>query len=176
EGNPWLDKLLLLKEKLNDTISEIKSEDYDCIIDLHSNLRTRIIKLRTGIKAYTYNKQTIRKWLSLKLRKQLVPPVHLVDRYLKAAAPLGIVNDNKPIDYFIKNHHDTGKLLPASHQQGYIGFIIVAAHFTKRMPNEKIISVCRQLNQPVVLLGGNDVKENGAAVATAVGESVYNAC
>ncbi|MGC4232516.1 MAG: glycosyl transferase, partial [Niabella sp.] len=71
EGNPYLDKLLLLKKSLNETIAEIKSEKYDCIIDLHSNLRTRIIKLRTGIRSYTYNKQTIRKWLSLKLRKQL---------------------------------------------------------------------------------------------------------
>lgn len=176
EGNPYLDKLLLLKEKLNDTIAEIKAEKYDCIIDLHSNLRTRIIKLKTGIKSYTYNKQTIRKWLSLKLRRQLVPPVHLVDRYLKAAAPLGIVNDNKPIDYFVKNNHHIDTLLPATHRNGYIGFIIGAAHFTKRMPNEKIISICRQLNRPVVLLGGNDVKENGATVAAAVGENVYNAC
>lgn len=176
DGNPYLDKLLLLKEKLNDTIAEIKAEKYDCIIDLHSNLRTQIIKLRTGIKSYTYNKQTILKWLSLKLRKQLVPPVHLVDRYLNAAAPLGIVNDNKPIDYFVKNDHDITRLLPATHQNDYIGFIIGAAHFTKRMPNEKIISICRQLNRPVVLLGGNDVKENGVIVANAIGENVYNAC
>ncbi|MFT4094636.1 MAG: glycosyltransferase family 9 protein [Niabella sp.] len=176
DGNPYLDKLLLLKKSLNETIAEIKSEKYDCIIDLHSNLRTRIIKLRTGIRSYTYNKQTIRKWLSLKLRKQLVPPVHLVDRYLKAAAPLGIVNDNKPIDYFIKKEYQLSQLLPASHQQGYIGFIIGAAHFTKRMPNEKIVSLCRQLDKPVVLLGGDDVKENGEYVAGMMGGKVYNAC
>lgn len=176
EGNPYLDKLLLLQPSLKDTISQIKSEHYDCIIDLHSNLRTSIIKLKTGIKSYTYNKQTIRKWLSLKLRKQLVPPTHLVDRYLKTAAPLGIVNDNKPIDYFIKNHHQLSQLLPASHQQEYIGFIIGAAHFTKRMPNEKIVSICQQLNQPIVLLGGNDVKENGNFVASILGNKVYNAC
>ncbi|MCH5597703.1 glycosyltransferase family 9 protein [Niabella ginsengisoli] len=176
EGNPYVDKLLLLKESLNDTIKEIKSEKYDCIIDLHSNLRTRIIKLRTRIKSYTYKKQTIRKWLSLKLRKQLVPPIHLVDRYLNAAAPLGIVNDNKPIDYFIKKDHQLSKLLPASHQNGYVAFIIGAAHFTKRMPNEKIISICKELKQPVILLGGNDVKPNGDFVAAAVGEKVYNAC
>ncbi|MGC4235537.1 MAG: glycosyltransferase family 9 protein, partial [Niabella sp.] len=128
------------------------------------------------IRSYTYNKQTIRKWLSLKLRKQLVPPVHLVDRYLKAAAPLGIVNDNKPIDYFIRKEYQLSHLLPASHQQGYIGFIIGAAHFTKRMPNEKIISVCRQLNLPVVLLGGADVQQNGAFVAAETGDKVHNAC
>ena len=176
EGNPYLDKLLLLKENLNETIAEIKKEKYDCIIDLHSNLRTAIIKLRTGLRSFTYDKQTIRKWLSLTLRKQLVPPVHLVDRYLKAVAPLGIQNDNKPIDYFIKNDHQLGDLLPTTHQANYIAFIIGAAHFTKRMPNEKIISICKKLNQPIVLLGGNDVKPNGETVANALGEKVYNAC
>lgn len=154
EGNPYVDKLLLLKDTLDATIKEIKNEGYDCLVDLHSNLRTAIIKFRTGIRSYTYDKQTIKKWLSLKLRKQLLPPVHLVDRYLKAVAPLGIKNDNKPIDYFLKHNYSLTDLLPATHQDGYIGFIIGAAHFTKRMPNEKIVSICRQLNKPVVLLGG----------------------
>ncbi len=176
EGNPYIDKLLLLQPQLVQTIAQIKEEKYDCIIDLHSNLRTRIIKLRTGIKAYTYNKQTILKWLSLKLRKQLLPPAHLVDRYLKAAAPLGVVNDHRPVDYFIKKAHHLSSLLPVSHRAGYIAFIIGAAHFTKRMPNSKIASVCMQLGQPIVLLGGDDVKANGAEVAAKVGATVYNAC
>lgn len=176
EDNPYLDKLLLLKDTLNETIKEIKHEKYLHIIDLHSNLRTAIIKLKTGIPASTYNKQTIKKWLSLKLRMQLIPPVHLVDRYMQTVAFLGIKNDRKPIDYFIKKQYDINTLLPASHQNNYIAFIIGAAHFTKRMPNEKIIAICKALKLPVVLLGGNDVKENGEFIATALGENVYNAC
>lgn len=176
EGNPYVDKLLLLKEKLNDTITDIRAEKYDCIIDLHSNLRTRIIKLRTGIKAYTYNKQTVKKWLSLKLRKQFIPPIHLVDRYLKAVAPLGIKNDNKPIDYFIKASHRLSDILPPTHVSKYVAFVIGAAHFTKRMPNKKIISLCDKINMPIVLLGGNDVVKNGAIVGDAIGDKIYNAC
>src|ERR1700756_118795 len=93
DNNPYVDKLLLLKESLSDTIKEIKSEHYDYIIDLHNNLRTSIIKLRTGIKSSTYKKQRLRKWLSLKFNLKLVPPVHLVERYLKTVAFLGIKND-----------------------------------------------------------------------------------
>jgi ADP-heptose:LPS heptosyltransferase len=85
DNNPYVDKLLLLKPALSETIADIKVEGYDYIIDLHNNLRTGIIKLRTGIKSSTYKKQTIRKWLSLKFNLKLVPPVHLVDRYLKAS-------------------------------------------------------------------------------------------
>jgi ADP-heptose:LPS heptosyltransferase len=176
DNNPYADKLLLLKPSLSDTIAEIKAEKYDYIIDLHNNLRTSIIKLRTGIKSSTYKKQPIRKWLSLKFKLKLVDPIHLVDRYLKAVKFLGVVNDGQPIDYYVKANHQLATLLPASHQDAYVAFIIGATHFTKRMPNQKIISICRQIDKPVVLLGGNDVKQNGDIIAAAIGNKVYNAC
>lgn len=176
DNNRYVDKLLLLKPKLSDTIAEIKAEGYDHIIDLHNNLRTAIIKLRTGIKSSTYNKQTVRKWLSLKFRFKLVAPIHLVDRYLKTVEFLGVTNDGQPIDYYIKNQYELTDLLPATHQQNYIAFIIGATHFTKRMPNAKIINICRELKYPVVLLGGADVKANGDEIAAALGRKVYNAC
>lgn len=176
DSNPYVDKLLLLKPSLTDTINEIKAEKYDQIIDLHNNLRTGIIKLRTGIRASTYKKQPIRKWLTLKFKLNLIAPEHLVDRYLKAVKFLGVVNDDKPIDYYVKNQHDINKLLPPGHQNGYVAFVIGATHFTKRMPNYKIISICKQLNMPVLLLGGNDVKANADEIAAAVGKQVHNAC
>jgi ADP-heptose:LPS heptosyltransferase len=176
DNNPYLDHLLLLKSTLSETIEEIKSEKYDYIIDLHNNLRTSLIKLRTGIKSSTYKKQRLRKWLSLKFNLKLVPPIHLVERYLKTVKFLGVKNDGKPIDYYVKTEHDLKKLLPLSHQEKYVAFVIGATHFTKRMPNEKIISICRQINQPVVLLGGEDVKANGAEIANAIGDNIYNAC
>ena len=176
DNNPHLDKLLLLKPTLAETIEEIKAEKYDYLIDLHNNLRTSLIKLRTGIKSSAYKKQRIRKWLSLKFNLKLVPPVHLVERYMKAVKFLGVKNDSKPIDYYIKTEHNLTKLLPESHQPGFLAFIIGATHFTKRMPNEKIIGICRKVNAPIVLLGGNDIKENGNEIATAIGSNIYNAC
>jgi heptosyltransferase-2 len=176
DNNPYVDRLLLLKPTLSETIEEIKSEHYDYIIDLHNNLRTSLIKLRTGIKSSTYKKQRIRKWLSLKFNLKLVPNVHLVERYLKTVKFLGVKNDGQPIDYYIKAEHDLEKLLPASHRQNYIAFVIGATHFTKRMPNEKIISICRKIDQPIVLLGGEDVKANGYEIANTIGNKIYNAC
>ncbi|HEX3384248.1 MAG TPA: glycosyl transferase, partial [Mucilaginibacter sp.] len=40
DNNPYVHKLLLLKPTLSETISDIKAEHYDYIIDLHNNLRT----------------------------------------------------------------------------------------------------------------------------------------
>jgi heptosyltransferase-2 len=176
DNNPYIDKLLLLKPELSATIKDIKAEQYDYIIDLHNNLRTALIKLRTGIKSSTYKKQTIRKWLSLKFNLKLVPQVHLVDRYMKAVQFLDVKNDDQPIDYYIKADHQLDKLLPLSHQQNYVAFIIGATHFTKRMPNEKIINLCSEINAPVVLLGGNDVKDNGDIIKLTLGDKIYNAC
>lgn len=176
DNNPYVDRLVLLKPALAETIEEIRAEKYDYLIDLHNNLRTSLIKLRTGIKSSTYKKQRIRKWLSLKFNLKLVPPVHLVERYLKAVKFLGVKNDGKPIDYYVKAQHDLKKLLPASHQNNFVAFVIGATHFTKRMPNEKIISICRKVNSPIVLLGGQDVRANGTHIATAAGSNVYNAC
>ena len=176
DNNPYIDRLLLLKPTLAETIEEIKAEKYDYLIDLHNNLRTSMIKLRTGIKSSTYKKQRIRKWLSLKLHLKLVPPVHLVERYLKTVKFLGVKNDGKPIDYYVKTNHDLEELLPITHQKKFIAFIIGATHFTKRMPNEKIISICKKINSPIVLLGGEDVKANGNEIANAIGVNIYNAC
>ena len=175
DNNPYVDKLLLLKQTLKETIKDIKAEQYDYIIDLHNNLRTALIKLNVRAKSSTFKKQRIRKWLSLKLNLKLGPPVHLVERYMKTVAFLGVKNDEQPIDYYIRADHQLSKLLPVSHQNNYVVFIIGATHFTKRMPNEKIINICRGLKQPVVLLGGNDVKANGDEIASKT-SNVYNAC
>src|SRR5215469_1614465 len=78
DNNPYVDKLLLLKSTLSETIRDIKAEHYDYIVDLHNNLRTTLIKLRTSVKSSTYKKQPVRKWLSLKFHWKLVEPIHLV--------------------------------------------------------------------------------------------------
>ena len=176
DNNPYADKLLLLKPTLAETIIEIRAEKYDYLVDLHNNLRTSIIKLCTGIRSSTYKKQTIKKWLSLKFRWKLIPPIHLVERYMKAVHILGVKNDGQPVDYYIKAQHSLQKLLPASHQNKYTAFVIGATHLTKRMPNEKIINICSAVNHPVVLLGGDDVRANGTAIVLALGDKVYNAC
>jgi ADP-heptose:LPS heptosyltransferase len=175
ENSPYVDKLLFLKPTLFETVKELKGEHYDYVIDLHNNVRTTVIKLNLHVRSSTYKKQRLRKWLSLKFNMELVPKVHLVDRYMETVNFLGVVNDGQPIDYFLKAEHHIAALLPASHQAGFVAFVIGATHFTKRMPNEKIISICQKINYPVVVLGGEDVKANGTEVASAA-QNVFNAC
>lgn len=177
QNNPYLSKLLTLKPKLSDTIQEIKDEKYDLIIDLHNNLRTSIIKFKTGIPASTYKKDRINKFLALKFKwKRFISPMHLVDRYLEAVKFLGVKNDDKPIDYYIAKEYQLSEFLPPSHQQKFIAFVIGATHFTKRLPNDKIIEICKGTDLPIVLLGGNDVKGNAELITAAIGKHVYSTC
>jgi ADP-heptose:LPS heptosyltransferase len=174
--NPYIDKLHLLKDNLSETIADLKEEKFDYIIDLHDSLRSTLVKVRLGVKSSTYNKERFKKWFAIKFKINTVKPTHLVDRYLKAVEFLGVKNDGKPIDYFLSGDYKPEELLPASHQANYVAFIIGAAHFTKRMPNEKVISLCESLDKPVLLLGGSDVSENGDLIASACGPNVYNTC
>lgn len=177
QNNPYLTKLHTLQPKLSDTIAAIKKEKFDLIIDLHTNLRTTIIKLATGIPSSTYKKDRINKWLALRFKwNRLISSRHLVDRYMETVKFLGVTNDLKPIDYYISNPYQLEDFLPVSHQEKFVAFIIGATHFTKRMPNAKIIELCRQLDLPIVLLGGKDVAQNAEEIKAALGDKVYNTC
>ena len=163
--NPYIDKIKLLGSDLSLFINELKKEKYDYIIDLHHNLRTMMIKTRLGTKSVSFNKLNFEKWLMVNFKINRLPAVHIVDRYMKTIQPFGVTNDGLGLDYFLSMKDETAvQQLPSSHQNGYIGFVIGAGHFTKQLPLEKIISVCKKINQPIVLLGGKEDHEKGEAI------------
>ena len=165
EHNPYLDKLHLLQPKLADTVIALKEEQFDIVIDLHNSLRSLLVKTQLGVKSSTYKKERFKKWLAIKWKINLIKPDHLVDRYLKTVAFLGVKNDAKPIDYFLPvDAQSIEKILPQHYNKAYIAFVIGATHFTKRMPNDKVIELCNQLNLPIILLGGKDVEDNAKVI------------
>ncbi len=89
------------------------------------------------------------------LKQNTLPEIHIIERYLATLKSFGIENDNGGLDYFFPE-----QTLPALPEK-FIAFAIGAQHFTKRLPNDKIISFCKQLNKPVVLLGGKTDEANG---------------
>jgi heptosyltransferase-2 len=62
EHNPFIDKKIYLEEDLNSFIGELKKEKYDYIIDLHNNLRTFLIKVKLGVKSFSFDKLNFEKW------------------------------------------------------------------------------------------------------------------
>src|SRR5688500_12745361 len=129
EHNPYIDKVMLLEHSFELMIHELKQENYDFIIDLHHNLRTLRIKRALKAKSSSFNKLNIQKWLRTALRINILPKVHIVDRYLATVKKFGVRNDGEGLDYFIpaKDEVKTDDI-PPSHQFGYIGVVIGAAH------------------------------------------------
>ncbi|WP_017730431.1 glycosyltransferase family 9 protein [Nafulsella turpanensis] len=161
EANPYIDSLHLLEDSLDQLIGQLKKEKFDYIIDLHNNLRTRIIKLRLGIKASSFYKLNYEKWLMVNFKINRLPNIHIVDRYLDTVAPLGVKNDDKGLDYFIPEKDEVEPdWLPDTHRGEYVAYALGAQHNTKRLPLHRMIELCDRINKPIVLLGGKEDVEN----------------
>jgi ADP-heptose:LPS heptosyltransferase len=168
EPNPYVDKAHYLTGSLKELVAELKAEKFDFVVDLHHNLRTSLLKAQLGVKSASFDKLNWRKWLLVQLKINTMPRVHIVDRYLAAAAQLGVKNDGKGLDYFIPPADEVDvATLPAGFQRGYVAFAIGAQHATKRLPVERIIELCAQLRRPVVLLGGPEDESTGHVVELA---------
>ena len=162
ENNPYVDKVFTLEKSLNDLVKQLKSERYDYVIDLHNNLRTSIIKFRLGVKSFSFDKLNFQKWLLVKFKKDIMPNVHIVDRYMKTVESLGVKNDNKGLDYFIPEKDEMPlDWLPESYRNGYAVYAIGGQHETKKMPLPKMIELCKTIKLPLVLIGGKEDEEMG---------------
>ncbi len=157
DENPYIDKVHYLQKDLAGFIRELRNEKFDFIVDLHNNLRTRIIKTALLTKASGFDKLNIEKWLLVNFKINKLPNVHIVDRYLKAVDLLGVKNDSLGLDYFIPEK-DIVPLdwIPKTHQNGYVAYAIGAQHATKKLPLDRMIELCDKINRPIVLLGGKE--------------------
>ncbi|NQW28792.1 MAG: glycosyltransferase family 9 protein [Flammeovirgaceae bacterium] len=154
-SNPYLDQIHRLGTSEAELIQELKIEKFDLIIDLHNNLRTWLIQKKLGVKTYRFDKLNIKKWLFTNFKIDLLPNIHIVDRYLASIAPLGVKGDALGLDFFIPEHDEVqNNWLPETHQNGYIALVIGATYHTKRLPLKRLIELCDRINQPIILLGG----------------------
>lgn len=163
--NPHIDHLHLLDNNLSELINRFRHEKFDYIIDLHNNLRSWRVRFSLRLRTFSFNKLNWKKWLLVNFKIDKMPKLHIVDRYLETIQLFDIQNDSKGLDYFIAADEQL-KLneLPTDFQQGYIAFVIGAQHFSKRLPNHKIASICLKINRPIVLLGGKDDKKNAQEI------------
>jgi len=178
EANPYIDKLHSIDKSIGEVSKVLKAEKFDYIIDLHHNLRTLFLKKTLLRPSKSFQKLNMEKWLLTSLKMDKLPKgVHIVDRYMATVEKIGVKNDNKGLDYFVPDADKVDvSTLPASHQNGYIGFVIGGKFATKCLPVEKIISICTGLDKPVLLLGGPDDKKVGEEVSNEIGEMVHNTC
>lgn len=178
ENLPGISKVICFEKSAFETIAELKLAGYDHIIDLHKNLRTKRLLLKLGRRAHSFPKLNIRKWLKVQLKINCLPPIHIVDRYLKAVAFLGVVNDHQGLDYVIpKSTSISETIFLASQRLHYTVIVIGAKQFTKQIPEEHILYLCKSIQGNVVLLGGKDETAKADQIMQqATGVSLINLC
>jgi len=176
ENNPYIDKFFLLDGPLNAFVASLKDENYNYVIDLHNNLRTSVIKYRLGKPSFSFNKLNFEKWLLVNLKINRMPDVHIVDRNLKTVESLGVVNDNKGLDYFIPAQHEADLTSFLADAPTFVAYAIGGQHFTKKLPIERMIELCSKIDKKIVLLGGKEDEANGDLIVNALGNKIYNAC
>jgi ADP-heptose:LPS heptosyltransferase len=176
QSNPFLDKIHTFEKDLSEIIPDLQKENFDFVVDLHHNLRSAKVKRALKKPSDSLNKLNVQKWLLVHLKINRMPDIHIAERYLQVTETLGVKNDHKGLDFFIPPNQEVDVASMPELRKGYIGFAIGAQHFTKRMPLDKIISICKKANETIVLLGGKEDAERGEKICQAAGKLVVNAC
>jgi ADP-heptose:LPS heptosyltransferase len=174
-ANPYIDKVHLLGENINDLIQELKQENFDYIIDLHQNFRSNKIRRRLKSQAFAFNKLNLQKMLIIRFNINKLPNLHIVDRYLETVQIFDVKNDRKGLDYFIKEGEGFKKTeLPEPFQNGFVAIVIAGTYFTKKLPVNKVSQICQNIQYPVILLGGKDEFDEGEKILSQSKGNVLN--
>jgi heptosyltransferase-2 len=177
-NNPYIDKIYILeKQEFTELINILKYEHFDYIIDLHNNIRTHKIKNRLKVPDFSFDKLNYKKWLLVNFKKNKLPNIHIVDRYLETLKLFDVKNDNCGLDYFLseEDEYDLNKF--SLNKEKFVALVIGAKHFTKRMPNEIIIKLISKIKGKIVLLGGPEDVENSKIVLNKTeNNNIINLC
>jgi ADP-heptose:LPS heptosyltransferase len=157
DSNPYIDCLWLYKNNMKELISQLKKEEFDYIIDLHHNIRTLRIKNNLRITSFSFNKLNYQKWLLVNLKINILPDLHIVDRYLNTLKLFNVQNDQKGLDYFLpEEKSESIDPMFVKIPQKYIALVIGAQHGTKKATPEILAEICSQVHFPVLILGGKE--------------------
>ena len=169
-SNPNIDRVVTIPanasvSQLKGVCTELARENWDILLDLHRNMRSRIVKSTVKARQYiTYNKHPLKRFALLGLRLDLyrgeILPVP--ERYARELAPLGLRLDQEPCELFIGNEDrkikDEQLGLDGFNGTDYLAIAPGAAWANKCWPKEKFLKAARKLapnfDNRVVILGG----------------------
>ncbi len=179
ENNPYIDQVFCFEKSIKEVLPSLKQEKYTHLIDLHNNIRSLYLKFKLETPSFSFPKLNFRKWLFVRFKINKLPKKHVVERYFEAVTELGVQNDRKKCELFIRDDqeisvHDVFKL----NSKGFLSIAIGAQYDTKKMPVQKINEIITQLKMPIVLVGnGMDFPLAEQIIQQNKGRNqLYNAC
>ncbi len=151
----------------------LKKKNYDLIIDLQNNFRSRRIISVLNIPFVYFKKPTLKKFLLVNFKINLLKDCKpMSQRYVESINELELDNDG--LELYVPSG-----LNPDIFKDGnYIGICPCAKHFTKRWPEEYFIELGNSLREkgyPIVIFGGKDDLEICSKVSDSIKDSI-NLC
>ena len=164
--NQFIDEVILFDDK-NDSISKlkkiIKHNNYDYIIDLHNNIRSRILTLFLPFRLVRFKKHSIKKFLLVKTKINLLKNYpNIIKRYFLTFNKIVELDENN-FDTYLETYKinvsdyekfvDLEKLIQIDNNE-LIGFAPSAKHKTKILPLNKFAKIGRELltNHKIIII------------------------
>jgi ADP-heptose:LPS heptosyltransferase len=169
ESNPYIDRVITIANDIDEVRSELQAMQYDWIADLHHNLRSWRLRMSLRRPGAEFPKLNFAKWMLTNFKVNLLPDIHIVERYFQTVADLDVQNDGKGLDFFIASK-DEVDLSPFGHlnSRQFVAAAIGAGLPTKNLEWEQWKSLLEMIPLPIVLLGGQEDAERGQRLAQAI--------
>jgi len=177
--NPYITKIHSLEGGLAAVLEELKNEDFDFVIDLHRSLRSRVVKARLQKPSATFAKLNRAKWLLVNTKINILPNVHIVDRYFTTLKRFNVKNDGKGLDYYLPEHasEKVEQSLPKTIEKGsYLLVVTGSKHKTKQIPKDKTARICNEAGLPVVLAGSVEDRQGAEDIMQQLTVPAFNSC
>ncbi|MEM7036378.1 MAG: glycosyltransferase family 9 protein [Bacteroidota bacterium] len=174
--HPALAKVHAFEGDMNATVAELRAENFDFVMDLHRNIRSRIIRTRLGKPSAVYSKDRWAVWKYTKFRWGKLPDVHTVERYARTLPALNCALDEGGLEMFVREEiMEAGKKeIEAHFEQEPVTVVLGGKWQTKKWPTEYFRDLLNALGLPVLLLGGKAEMEEGKWLENALEVRVLN--
>jgi ADP-heptose:LPS heptosyltransferase len=143
-----VDHVHTIEESTAEVQEALKGLNFDYVVDLHNNVRSRSIKRTLGLISFTVDKQNWAKWLLVRgwIR---TPVTSIVERYVEAFAGAfgAVVPERWPAMF---EEASAPAELPAT----YAVLAIGATHSGKQLTPSLMQTIVDRSSVPVVLIGG----------------------
>ncbi len=148
-----------LDEELKTLIAELKLGNYDFVIDLQNNFKSKKIVKKLGKKSIFFIKPNVKKFLLVQFKLNLLKAEKSIpERYIEVIPELEM--DGSGLELFLPENINSG----LSIDKTIIGFAPGAFHYTKRWPIEYYAEL------------GNMLAEKGFTIAIFGGKSDIEIC
>lgn len=168
-GNPHLKKIWIYEDEKEEGFKGLKASGFDKVFDMHKNWRSRAVVRALAAASLNFNKINVKKWLAVQFKWDVLPKVHLVDRYFQALEAWGVKDDGKGMDY-----HQLEEVSDTT-DAPYTALVLGAAHATKQIPESKLLEIIQKKTGPIYLIGGPAESRLGEKlVSTTTRDNVIN--